>query len=196
MASAISRPCSSRADAWQVGYAIVKGSFAQVKAAGIQTLRKGVAELFPWLGDRLDELNDWSHLSVLSVESSRLPKWYAPGLLLIGDAAHVMSPVGGVGINYAVQDAVEAANLLTDSMKRGHVETWELEAFQRLREPVVRKIQKLQAFLQERIAGRALQAGQPFKIPLPLRVISHIPILRDLPAKMIAFGPRHVRIKE
>ena len=98
---------------------------------------------------------------MLSVESSCLPKWFAPGLLLIGDAAHVMSPVGGVGINYAVQDAVEAANLLTDSLKRGHVETSELEAFQRLREPVVRKIQKLQAFLQERIARRLCNPASP-----------------------------------
>jgi 2-polyprenyl-6-methoxyphenol hydroxylase-like FAD-dependent oxidoreductase len=185
-----------RGDSWQIGYAILKGSFAKVKAAGIQALQQGVIELFPWLRDRILELNDWKHMTVLSVESSRLEKWFAPGLLLIGDAAHVMSPVGGVGINYAIQDAVEAANLLTDSLERGHVDVTELEAFQKLREPVIKTIQKLQSFLQERIAGRALQPGAPFRIPLPLRLISHIPILRNLPVKMIAFGPRHVRVKE
>jgi 2-polyprenyl-6-methoxyphenol hydroxylase-like FAD-dependent oxidoreductase len=185
-----------RADTWQIGYAIVKGSFAQVRAAGIEALQNGVIDLFPWLRDRVQELKDWKHMAVLSVESSRLEKWYAPGLLLIGDAAHVMSPVGGVGINYAIQDAVEAANLLTGSLQRGQVDTAELAAFQKLREPSVRKIQKLQAFLQERIAGKALQPDAPFKIPFLLRVVSHLPILRNIPIRMIAFGPRHVRLED
>ena len=185
-----------RADSWQIGYAIVKGSFAQVKAAGIQALRDGMANISPWLKDRLNALEDWKQLPVLSVESSMATKWYAPGLLLIGDAAHVMSPVGGVGINYAVQDAVETANMLTESIRRGRVEVSELEAFQRLREPVVRKIQRLQGYLQDRIAGRALQAGGEFKPPWILSLISHVPILRDMPARMIAFGPKHVRLKE
>jgi 2-polyprenyl-6-methoxyphenol hydroxylase-like FAD-dependent oxidoreductase len=185
-----------RADTWQIGYAIVKGSFAQVRAAGIEALQNGVIDLFPWLRDRVSALKDWKHMSVLSVESSRLEKWYAPGLLLIGDAAHVMSPVGGVGINYAIQDAVEAANVLTDSLQRGQVDIAELAAFQKLREPSVRKIQKLQAFLQERIAGKALQPDAPFKIPFLLRMVSHIPILRNIPIQMIAFGPRRVRLKD
>jgi 2-polyprenyl-6-methoxyphenol hydroxylase-like FAD-dependent oxidoreductase len=185
-----------RADTWQIGYAIVKGSFAQVRAAGIEALQNGVIDLFPWLRDRVQELKDWKHMAVLSVESSRIEKWYAPGLLLIGDAAHVMSPVGGVGINYAIQDAVEAANLLTGSLQRGQVDTAELAAFQKLREPSVRKIQKLQAFLQERIAGKALQPDAPFKIPFLLRVVSHLPILRNIPIRMIAFGPRHVRLED
>lgn len=184
-----------RADGWQIGYAILKGSFAQVKTAGIEELRRGVVDLFPWLADRMAQLTNWNQMAVLSVESSRLEKWYQPGLLLIGDAAHVMSPVGGVGINYAIQDAVEAANLLGDSLKRGHVDVTELEALQKLREPAVRTIQKLQGFLQKRIAGPALQTSGEFKPPLALRVLQYIPVLRNLPIKMIAFGPRHVRVK-
>lgn len=185
-----------RADGWQIGYAILKGSFAQVRAAGIETLRQGVVELFPWLADRMAQLTDWKQMSVLSVESSRLAQWYQPGLLLIGDAAHVMSPVGGVGINYAIQDAVEAANLLGDSLKRGHVDVSELEALQKCREPAVRTIQKLQGFLQQRIAGPALQTNAEFKPPFALKILQYIPVLRNLPVKMIAFGPRRVRIKE
>ncbi len=185
-----------RADNWQIGYAILKGSFAQVRAAGIETLRQGVVDIFPWLKDRVEQLTDWKQMAVLSVESSRLPQWYQPGLLFIGDAAHVMSPVGGVGINYAVQDAVEAANILGESLKRGRVEVTELAAVQRCREPAVRMIQKLQGFLQRRIAGRALQTKGEFKPPLALRLLSHLPLLRNLPVRMIAFGPRRVRIKD
>ena len=101
-----------RADEWQIGYAILKGGYQQLKAAGVEGLRQSLAETVPWLADRVGRFTDWKQASVLSVESSRLKRWYAPGVLLIGDAAHVMSPVGGVGINYAIQDAVETANLL------------------------------------------------------------------------------------
>src|SRR5207247_1863393 len=101
-----------RPEEWQVGFVILKGSYQQVRAAGLEAVRQAVVEAVPWLSDRVADLNDWKQVSVLAVESSRLTKWYQPGLLLIGDAAHVMSPVGGVGINVAIQDAVEAANLL------------------------------------------------------------------------------------
>src|SRR5262249_3882659 len=110
-----------RGDAWQVGYIILKGSFATVKASGIAALRQGLGELVPWLADRTGHLHDWSQVAVLNVESSRVERWYKPGLLLIGDAAHVMSPVAGVGINVAVQDAVAAANVLTEPLRRGAV---------------------------------------------------------------------------
>ncbi len=101
-----------RADEWQIGYAILKGGYQQLKTAGVEGLRQSLAETVPWLANRVGRFTDWKQASVLSVESSRLKRWYAPGVLLIGDAAHVMSPVGGVGINYAIQDAVETANLL------------------------------------------------------------------------------------
>ena len=132
---------------------------------------------------------------MLSVESSRATKCRARPITDRRRRPR-LSPVGGVGINYAVQDAVEVANMLTESIRRGRVDVSELEAFQHLREPVVRKIQRLQGYLQDRIAGRALQAGGEFKPPWILNLISHIPILRDMPARMIAFGPKHVRLKE
>jgi 2-polyprenyl-6-methoxyphenol hydroxylase-like FAD-dependent oxidoreductase len=100
-------------DYWQVGYAIPKGGYQQIRSAGLEWLRQSMTEIVPEFADRVNELKEWKQISVLSVESSRLPRWYRPGLLLIGDAAHVMSPVGGVGINYAIQDAVVAANILS-----------------------------------------------------------------------------------
>ncbi len=185
-----------RADDYQIGYAILKGSFAQVRAQGIEALRKGVADVLPFLADRVDQLKDWKQVTVLSVESNRLPQWYQPGLLLIGDAAHVMSPVGGVGINHAVQDAVEAYNLLGEKLKNRQVREADLAAVQQAREPAVKAIQRLQGFLQERIAGAVLTSDGRFKPPLALRILSHLPLLRTLPVRMIAFGPRRVRLRE
>src|SRR5262249_28818209 len=130
-----------RGDQWQLGYVIFKGSFKAVRAAGIEALRQGLVEGIPWLKDRAGLLEDWKQVAVLNVESSRLQRWHRPGLLLIGDAAHVMSPVGGVGINYAVQDAVEAANLLAGPLRQGAVTEAELSAVQRRRERPVRLIQ-------------------------------------------------------
>jgi 2-polyprenyl-6-methoxyphenol hydroxylase-like FAD-dependent oxidoreductase len=135
-------------------------------------------------------------MSLLSVESNRLRRWYKPGLLLIGDAAHVMSPVGGVGINYAIQDAVVAANVLTEPLKAGRVRPSDLAEVQRQREWPVRVIQALQTQLQRRLIARALHSGKPFQLPLPLRLMLWLPWLRDLPARLIAFGPRRVHLKE
>ena len=106
---------------WQAGFIIIKGSYSQIRAAGMEALRKSIAQLLTAFPDRIEHLQDWKQVSVLSVESSRVPCWHKPGLLLIGDAAHVMSPVGGVGINYAIQDAVVAANVLIEPLKAGRV---------------------------------------------------------------------------
>jgi 2-polyprenyl-6-methoxyphenol hydroxylase-like FAD-dependent oxidoreductase len=182
-----------RPDEWQVGFVIVKGGFQELRAAGIEGLRQSMSELVPWLADRVHTLEDWKQVSVLAVESSRLPCWHQPGLLLIGDAAHVMSPVGGVGINYAIQDAVEAANLLAEPLKNGHVTDGDLAAVQRRRELPVRAIQRMQGLMQRKIAAPAL-AGRPFKLPLPLRIALRLPLLRNLPARMIAYGIRRVRV--
>lgn len=180
---------------WQVGYVILKGSYAQLRAAGIEELRRNLVSVVPWLADRVGELHDWQQVSVPSVESSRLPRWYQPGLLLIGDAAHVMSPVGGVGINYAIQDAVEAANLLAEPLRRGQVQESDLAAVQKCREWPTRVIQAVQGYLQRRIAAPALTAGS-FRLPLFLRILRRLPVLRKLPARMIGFGIRRVRVRE
>jgi 2-polyprenyl-6-methoxyphenol hydroxylase-like FAD-dependent oxidoreductase len=133
-------------------------------------------------------------LSLLSVESSRCPLWHKPGLLLIGDAAHVMSPVGGVGINYAIQDAVVAANVLSAPLESGKVTDADLAEVQRQREWPTRAIQAFQSFLQRRAIAGVLQSQQVSDIPWQLRLLTSIPVIRDLPPRMIAFGPRRVRL--
>jgi 2-polyprenyl-6-methoxyphenol hydroxylase-like FAD-dependent oxidoreductase len=148
------------------------------------------------VADRVDHLQDWKQITVLSVESSRVPKWHQPGLLLIGDAAHVMSPVGGVGINYAIQDAVETANLLGPALKGGAVSDEQLAEVQRVREWPVKVIQRFQGLVQERVVAQALRTDQPFQLPLLARLMLKVPLLRNLPAHMIAFGPRRVRVKQ
>jgi 2-polyprenyl-6-methoxyphenol hydroxylase-like FAD-dependent oxidoreductase len=185
-----------RGDEWQVGYAILKGSFAAVKAAGIPALRQGLAELIPWLADRVGHLHDWSQVAVLNVESSRVGRWYKPGLLLIGDAAHVMSPVAGVGINVAVQDAVAAANRLTEPLRRGAVTDKDLAGVQKQRESAVRWVQRIQRLMQDRIAAPGLDAGHDFRPPWWLRLLTSIPGLRNLPARILAFGPGRVRYRD
>lgn len=180
-----------RLDYWQLGYIILKGSYQQLRADGIEVLRQSVAKLAPEFADRVEGLKDWSQISFLSVESSRLKRWYRPGLLLIGDAAHVMSPVGGVGINYAIQDAVVAANVLGCPLKINALHQWDLAEVQRQRELPTRVIQAFQAFVQEQIIKGALDTTRTFTPPAFLR----LPILRDLPAKLIGFGilPVHVQ---
>jgi 2-polyprenyl-6-methoxyphenol hydroxylase-like FAD-dependent oxidoreductase len=185
-----------RPEDWHLGYVVLKGSFSEVKAAGIGALRDGLSQLIPWLADRVPLLEDWHQVQVLSVESSRLPRWYKAGLLLIGDAAHVMSPVGGVGINYAIQDAVETANLLGERLKVGHLGLSDLAVVQRRREWPVRIIQAMQSFIQKRVALAGLTQGQSFRLPLILRIITKLPCLRRIPARMIAYGIRKVRVQE
>ncbi len=115
-----------REDHWQIGYIIGKGTYNGVRAAGLEALRQGIAESAPDFADRMAELQDWKQVSMLSVEANRLPRWYRPGLLLLGDAAHVMSPAGGNGINYAIMDAIAAANILTAPLQAGQVSVADL----------------------------------------------------------------------
>src|SRR5262245_793491 len=188
----------SRAADFQLGYVIPKGTFPSQKVEGLETLRADIARMQPILADRVSTLTDWKQISVLSVESSRVPKWFRPGLLLIGDAAHVMSPVGGVGINYAVQDAVEAANQLAGPLAAGNLETQHLAGVQAARELPVKAIQLVQKMIQNRILAGVLKgegAAQP-NLPLPLRILPKIPFLRSLPARVMAFGIRRVRIRD
>lgn len=180
---------------WQVGFVILKGSYSQIRAAGLEELRKSVAEILTEFPDRIDYLQDWKQVAVLSVESSRVPRWYKPGLLVIGDAAHVMSPVGGVGINYAIQDAVVAANVLSGPLKAGRVTTDELSEVQRQREFPTKVIQWIQSQAQKRIIGAALKSDQPISLPPFLRTLLKVPFLRDLPARIIAHGVRTVSLR-
>lgn len=173
-----------RGDQWQVAYVIPKGAYQQLHASGIQELRRQVAEVLPQLADRVDQLTDWRQASLLSVESSRLRRWYKPGLLLIGDAAHVMSPVGGVGINYAIQDAVVAGNILAAPLKHGSVSVRDLRSVQRRRELPVRFIQGLQTFVQKRIISEALGSARPLRLPGLVRW----PGFRALGPRIVGYG--------
>ena len=185
----------NRFDYWQIGYVIPKGSYQQIRNAGMEHLRESLAETVPEFADRVDELQEWKQISVLSVESSRVPRWYRPGLLLIGDAAHVMSPVGGVGINYAIQDAAAAANLLTDKLKNGTLETKDLAKVQHQRELPTRAIQSVQRLIQERALGAVFSADEPLIVPWWFKLLFSTPIIRDIPARMMAFGVFPVHLK-
>ena len=181
-----------RLDYWQVGYVFPKGSYQQLRAAGLEALRRSIAEIEPHLAQHVDSLTDWHQCSLLSVESSRCPRWFKPGLLLIGDAAHVMSPVGGVGINYAIQDAVVAANLLAAPLRAGNLEVSDLSKVQRERERPTRIMQAMQAAMQKRIIANALRAT--VSIPWFVKLFFRIPVLRDLPGRVMAFGVTRVRL--
>jgi 2-polyprenyl-6-methoxyphenol hydroxylase-like FAD-dependent oxidoreductase len=187
----------SRPADWQVAYLFPKGGYQQLRAAGLGELRRSIAELVPWVAGRLDHLQDWHQIALLSVEASRCRRWYRPGLLLIGDAAHVMSPAGGVGINYAIQDAVAAANLLTGPLLRGEVRLRDLAAVQRRREWVTRAVQFVQAAVPRRAlfaAGRP--AGGPVRLPWLVRLLPRVPVLRYLPGwlmmRFLNLGSEHV----
>lgn len=184
-----------RLNEWQVGYVIMKGSYSQVQAAGLDALRRSIAEMLTEFPERIEYLKDWKQISALSVESSRVSCWYKPGLLLIGDAAHVMSPVGGVGINYAIQDAVAAANILSGPMTSGVVTVEQLREVQQRREFPTRVIQWFQAQVQKRIIAAALKSNRPLQMPWLLRLLLRVPVIRDFPARLIAFGIRPVHLE-
>lgn len=177
---------------WQLGYIIPKGQYKAVREAGLPALRAVIAEALPVLADRVDTLTNWRQLSLLSVESSMVSRWYKPGLLLIGDAAHVMSPVAGVGINYAIQDAVVAANVLTGPLQTGGLRLRHLAAVQRRREWPTRLIQLFQRLVQERLVGAALQTDGTFAPPQ----LALVPWVRTLLARFIGFGVVPVRLKD
>jgi 2-polyprenyl-6-methoxyphenol hydroxylase-like FAD-dependent oxidoreductase len=185
-----------RNDYWQAGLVFPKGQYQQIHTAGVESVRSSIAQIEPRFARHAESLTDWHQITLLSVESSRCPLWHKPGLLLIGDAAHVMSPVGGVGINYAIQDAVVTANVLTAALKSGRVSDADLAEVQRQREWPTRVIQAGQSFLQRRIIAGALNTAQAGNVPWQLRLFAKIPIVRDIPPRLIAFGPRRVRLRE
>jgi len=183
-----------RFDYWQVGYVFPKGTYQQVRAAGLQPLRDSIVAIEPSFAKHVASLTDWHQLSLLSVESGRCPRWYKPGLLLIGDAAHVMSPVGGVGINYAVQDATVASNMLASPLKSGRVEVSDLAKVQSDRELPTRIIQAVQSAVQKRIVANVLSSPNGVKIPALVRLAVRIPVIRDIPARLIAFGVHRAHV--
>ncbi len=185
-----------RFDYWQVGYVFPKGLYQNLRAAGLESLRQSIAEVEPAFAEHVKALTDWHQFSLLSVESSRCPRWFKHGLLLIGDAAHVMSPVGGVGINYAVQDAVVAANILAAPLRAGRVQVGDLAKVQSEREWPTRVIQAAQSAMQNRVLASALRSQTVPSVPWFVRGLFGIPFLRDIPARILAFGVRRVRLKQ
>jgi 2-polyprenyl-6-methoxyphenol hydroxylase-like FAD-dependent oxidoreductase len=183
-----------RFDYWQVGYIFPKGHYQQLRAAGLPAFRESIVQVEPRFAEHVLAITDWHQCSLLSVESSRCPVWWKPGLLLIGDAAHVMSPVGGVGIAYAIQDAVVTANLLTSKLKQGGVGTEDLAGVQRARQWPTRVIQALQSFIQKKVIAAVLISQNVGYIPWGVRFFFRIPYLRDLPAHILAFGVKRVRL--
>jgi 2-polyprenyl-6-methoxyphenol hydroxylase-like FAD-dependent oxidoreductase len=184
-----------RTNEWQVGCVLNKGGYQRLKHDGIESLRRSIATSVPWLADRVSLISDWRQINVLSVDASRVVTWHRPGLLLIGDAAHVMLPVGGVGINCAIADAVEAVNVLAEPLRNGRVEERHLAEVQRRRERYTKIIQGFQAGVQRGVAA-TIDSGKPFRPPLPVRLMLRTPILRNLPARLTAFGVKRVRLDE
>jgi 2-polyprenyl-6-methoxyphenol hydroxylase-like FAD-dependent oxidoreductase len=184
-----------RGDYWQCAYVIPKGGAEKVRAAGIEAMRATVGRLVPALTDRLGELGSMDDLKLLTVGVDRLETWWKPGVLCIGDAAHTMSPVGGVGINIAIQDAVAAANILAVPLREGRATDADLAAVQKRRLFPARATQAAQVVVQDRIIAPTLSSSGTLKVPFLLRLMQWLPFLRRVPARLIAMGvrPEHVR---
>jgi 2-polyprenyl-6-methoxyphenol hydroxylase-like FAD-dependent oxidoreductase len=184
-----------RGDYWQCAYVIPKGGIDSVKSAGLEAFRGRIVEMSGFLSDRVGELKSWDDVKLLSVTVDRLRKWWRPGLICIGDAAHAMSPIGGVGINMAVQDAVAAANRLAGPLRAGKVTDEDLQAIQQRRTLPVRFTQWLQLTIQRRIISRVLESQQRPKPPLFFKIFGVFPALRRIPARLIGVGIRPERVR-
>jgi len=185
----------NRGEYWQAGYGIAKGSREEIRKEGLPELRRHIAALAPFAPDRIGELDDWAKIKLLTVRVDRLQRWYRPGLLCIGDAAHAMSPVGGVGINLAIQDAVAAANLLTEPLRTRTLTATHLRRVQRRRELPTRIIQRLQIVVQNHVIANVLAGRGTLRPPLLLRVIGRLPGFRRLTGRLVGIGirPEHIR---
>jgi 2-polyprenyl-6-methoxyphenol hydroxylase-like FAD-dependent oxidoreductase len=184
-----------RGDYWQCGFAVPKGAVEGIQARGIEDFRAGIVEIAPFLHDRATELRDWSDVKLLTVRVDRLRQWYRPGLLCIGDAAHAMSPVGGVGINLAIQDAVAAANILAGPLREGAVSVGDLAKIQRRRAFPTRLTQRVQELIRKQITGRGLFNPVPTRLPWPVRLLERTKLPRRVRARLIGVGirPEHVK---
>jgi 2-polyprenyl-6-methoxyphenol hydroxylase-like FAD-dependent oxidoreductase len=186
-----------RGDYWQCAYVIAKGGIEKIQAEGLEAFRKRIVDMSPFLADRIGELKSWDDVKLLSVAVDRLQKWWRSGLICIGDAAHAMSPIGGVGINMAVQDAVAAANRLAGQLARGKLTDADLQAIEDRRTLPVRFTQWLQLTIQKRIISRvlAMQSEQRPTPPLLFKLFNVFPVLRRIPARLMGLGirPEHVQ---
>jgi 2-polyprenyl-6-methoxyphenol hydroxylase-like FAD-dependent oxidoreductase len=185
----------NRGDNWQFGYVIPKGSLERIRERGLGAFREDVARLAPFADDRVAAISDWDKVRLLTVRVDRLLRWHRPGLLCSGDAAHAMSPVGGVGINLAIQDAIAAANLLAEPLRTRQVTEAQLRRVQRRREFPTRVTQAVQIAVQNRIVTPLLGRTASVSPPLLLRLLARFPLLRRIPARVIGLGirPEHVR---
>jgi 2-polyprenyl-6-methoxyphenol hydroxylase-like FAD-dependent oxidoreductase len=184
-----------RGDYWQCAYVIAKGQYEAIKARGLDRFRDDFIRMAPVLKSGLSDVKSWDDVKLLTVAINRLKRWTRPGLLCIGDAAHAMSPVGGVGVNLAVQDAVASANLLAARLAVGRPLESELDAVRRRREFPTRMTQNMQVVAQNNIIRVALNSSdRELKVPLPVRLINAVPWLQGLTARMIGLGvrPEHV----
>jgi 2-polyprenyl-6-methoxyphenol hydroxylase-like FAD-dependent oxidoreductase len=184
-----------RGDYWQCAYVIAKGQYDAVKARGLDAFRADIVSMAPVLKTGMADVKTWDDVKLLTVAINRLERWTRPGLLCIGDAAHAMSPVGGVGVNLAVQDAVATANLLAASLVQGRPSEDELDAVRRRRTFPVRMTQAMQTVVQNNIISVALKPGnQPLKVPLFARLVNAVPWLQGITARFLAIGvrPEHV----
>jgi 2-polyprenyl-6-methoxyphenol hydroxylase-like FAD-dependent oxidoreductase len=184
-----------RGDYWQCAYVIPKGGIERVKAKGLPAFRDAIVEMTPFFLDRIGEIKSWDDVKLLTVSVNRVREWYKPGLLCIGDASHAMSPVGGVGINLAVQDAVAAANVLAVPLKEKRVTPELLAAVQRRRDFPMRMIQRIQVVVQNMLLAPALSSTARPKPPWPVKLMNWFPALRRIPARVIGMGfrPEHIR---
>ena len=186
----------NRGDYWQCAYVIEKGGFEAIQKKGLPAFREGIESVAPFFRGRTQELKEWDDIKLLSVAVDRLRRWSRTGLLCIGDSAHAMSPIGGVGINLAIQDAVAAANILARPLLRGAVSDGLLHEVQKRRELPTRMTQGFQVFAQQHFIGPALRSRAPIRrLPLPLNLLQQFPVLRRIPARMLGLGfrPEHVR---
>lgn len=188
----------NRDDYWQVAYVIPKGTADELRRQAIALFREQIVRLAPYLQDRITELRDWGQIQLLTVAVDRLRRWSRPGLLCIGDAAHAMSPIGGVGINLAIQDAVATANILGRTLLHGTPAQDELDAVQRRRTFPTRAMQRLQIIVQNKVIKRVLGSTQPPTLPWPLQLANRFPVLRRIPARVIGMGfrPEHIATPE
>jgi 2-polyprenyl-6-methoxyphenol hydroxylase-like FAD-dependent oxidoreductase len=188
----------NREDYWQTAYVIPKGKADELRQQGLPSFRQDLVRLAPFLQNRVDELRDWDDIKLLTVAVDRLSCWFRPGLLCIGDAAHAMSPIGGVGINLAIQDAVATANILGERLRQGTVDLSDLEAVQRRRTFPTRATQRMQLIVQNIVIRRVLVSTKPLRAPWPVRLLSRWRFLQRIPARVIGVGfrPEHVKTPE
>jgi 2-polyprenyl-6-methoxyphenol hydroxylase-like FAD-dependent oxidoreductase len=185
-------------DYWQCAYVIPKGSADELMQRDIEDFRRMILALSPWLAERVNELKSWDDVKLLTVAVDRLPQWYRPGLLCIGDAAHAMSPIGAVGINLAVQDAVAAANILAEPLRTGSLRLDHLARVQARREWPTRVTQRIQLIIQNRVIRRVLAGTERPKPPFAVKLLDWFPPLSGFPAWLIGIGvrPEHIRTGE